>query len=166
MPHHVLMGLVGVEGAQVGGHVGGLQLAIVLGQGDHLVARRLDGARLVHRDVPGVGCDHAFVAGEQRRDDHGVGLRAAHEEEHVGGVVGAGGADALCSARAEPVGTVARSRLQVGGGQGFKDTRMRAGGIVVLEGNHGAPRDGGKGTGARYVLQPMIAFIEAVGFPA
>ena len=89
-----------------------------------------------------------------RRERRFMEMQALKQVLQENGIVGAGGADALCSARAEPVGAVARSRLQVGGGQGFKDTRMRAGGIVVLEGNHGAPRDGGKGTGRGMCCSP------------
>ena len=51
-------------------------------QGEHLVARSLDGTRFVHVDVGRLGRQHAFVTGQQGVDDGSVGLRAAHQELH------------------------------------------------------------------------------------
>ena len=87
-------------------------------------------------DVPRIGSDDTLVPGQQSRNDHGVGLGAAREEEHVGGLVIASRTDAGRRAFAKAVAAIARRRLQVRRRQRLKNARMGTGGIVVLERDH------------------------------
>ena len=58
----------------------GAQLAVPLGQRQHLVATEFDGPGLVHGDVAGLGSHHPLPGAQQRVDHRGVGLCAADEE--------------------------------------------------------------------------------------
>ena len=66
------------------------ELAVRAGDGEDLVAAELDGARLVHAHMTGVGGNDALVPGEKCVDAGRVGLRASHEEVDlgVGGLTG------------------------------------------------------------------------------
>lgn len=59
-------------------------------------------------DVPRIGSDDTLVPGQQSRNDHGVSLGAAREEEHVGGLVIASRADAGRHTFAKAVAAIAR----------------------------------------------------------
>lgn len=134
--HHVGVTGVGVESLQISFHVGGAQFAVAFGHGEHLVPSGFNGTGFMNGDVPRIGSDHALVPGQQSRNDHGVSLGAAREEEHVGGLVIASRADAGRHTFAKAVAAIARRRLQVRRRQRFQNARMGAGGIVVLERDH------------------------------
>ena len=87
-------------------------------------------------DVPRIGSNHALVPGQQRRNDHGVGLGASREEEHVGGLIIAGRTNMGHRAFAEAIAAIARRRLQVRRRQCLQNARMGAGGIVVFKRDH------------------------------
>ena len=59
------------------------ELAVLLRQREHLVPAELDGAGLVHADVPRVRGDHTLVRVQQRVDDGRVRLRAADKEVNL-----------------------------------------------------------------------------------
>ena len=77
------MGGVGVKGGHIGVQLPGVQLPLMGGQRDHLVARILDRPGLMDVDVPGLGGDDGLVPAQQGGDHHEIGLRAAGEEVHV-----------------------------------------------------------------------------------
>ena len=62
----------------------GRDLAVFAGQRQALVACGLDGAGLVHMDVPGVGAQHALPRLERRRNDGQIRLGRTDEKVHVG----------------------------------------------------------------------------------
>ena len=82
--HHVRPRGVGVETTEIVLKLRRRHLAIVRGQGEHLVAVSLDGARLVYVDMARFHGHHALVGAQHRVDDGGVGLGAADEEENLG----------------------------------------------------------------------------------
>ena len=115
--HHVVVVLIGVEGGAPAAHIVGAHLALVGGQGDDLVAGVLDGTSFVCGHMAGGGGHHALPALQHGRNDDGVGLGAAGDEEHVRLRAGAGGADLLLRAGAVGVGAVAGHLFKVGLGQ-------------------------------------------------
>lgn len=80
---HVLMVAVGVVGRQIGFQLGRDHLARMAGDGEHLVAAVLDGARFVAGDVAGAARHGALVGTEVRGDDRFIGLGAAGDEEYI-----------------------------------------------------------------------------------
>ena len=64
-------------------HFPRVQLAVMLGQGQYLVAGELDSSRLMSGNMPRSGGDHALIAVQQRGDHRSVGLGAAHQKVHV-----------------------------------------------------------------------------------
>ena len=72
--------VVGAQGALDG--VCG-ELAVLMRQGEHLVAAALDCARLVYRDMPRIRRDNTLIGPQQRRDYDAVHLRPAGEEMHL-----------------------------------------------------------------------------------
>ena len=65
-------------------HLLGGDLAVVGGQGQHLVAGGLDGAGLVAVDVAAGGGEDALIGPQNGGDHRGVGQRTAHQEVNVG----------------------------------------------------------------------------------
>ena len=104
-----------------------------------LVAAKLDGARLVASDMAGLGGNDALVGREQHVNHRRVGLRAAHQQEHVGigGLTGL--ANQLLGTLGVRIGTVAELRLHVGIDERLQHCRMSTVGIVVVEREHGNP---------------------------
>ena len=133
---HVVVVRVGVEGLAEILHRGGIQLAVLLGQADDLVAGELDGTRLMTGHMAGGGGDDALPAAERGGDDDGVGLGAAGDEEDVGLGAGAGGAYLLLCAGAVGVGAVAGHLLEVRFRQLLQDGGMRTLAVVVLKIQH------------------------------
>ena len=127
---------VGVEGLAEILHRGGIQLAVLLGQADDLVAGELDGTRLMTGHMAGGGGDDALPAAERGGDDDGVGLGAAGDEEDVCLGAGAGGAYLLFCAGAVGVGAVAGHLLEVRFRQLLQDGGMRTLAVVVLKIQH------------------------------
>ena len=125
-----------VQGAVLGGVGGGIQLAVLLGQADDLVAGELDGTRLMTGHMAGGGGDDALPAAEHGGDDDGVGLGAAGDEEDVCLGAGAGGAYLLFCAGAVGVGAVAGHLLEVRFRQLLQDGGMRTLAVVVLKIQH------------------------------
>ena len=82
--HHVVAVKVVFPRRDCGRYVSHSHLAVFLRHGDHLVARILDGTRLVQAHMPAFRRDNSLVRGEQRIDHHGVHLRAAQEEMDLG----------------------------------------------------------------------------------
>ena len=133
---HVVVVRVGVEGLAEILHRGGIQLAVLLGQADDLVAGELDGTRLMTGHMAGGGGDDALPAAEHGGDDDGVGLGAAGDEEDVCLGAGAGGAYLLFCAGAVGVGAVAGHLLEVRFRQLLQDGGMRTLAVVVLKIQH------------------------------
>ena len=133
---HVVVVRVGVEGLAEVLYIGGVQLAVLLGQADDLVAGELDGTRLMTGHMAGGGGDDALPAAERGGDDDGVGLGAAGDEEDVCLGAGAGGADLLLCAGAVGVGAVAGHLLEVRFRQLLQDGGMRTLAVVVLKIQH------------------------------
>lgn len=75
---------VGALGVDVGGDLVGRDLALGVGQRQHLVPRGLDGARLVYVDVSRVGRHDTLVGAQHGLYHGGVGLRAAREQVYLG----------------------------------------------------------------------------------
>ena len=116
-----------------------MHLALVAGNGEHLVAAKLDGARLVAGNVAGLGGNHALVRREQHVNHRRVGLRAAHQQKYVGIGSLTGLADQLLGALGMRIGAVAGLRLHVGVDERLQYRRVCAVGIVVVEREHGNP---------------------------
>ena len=133
---HVVVVRVGVEGLAEVLYIGGVQLAVLLGQADDLVAGELDGTGLMPGHMAGGGGEHALPAVEQGGNDDGVGLGAARDEGHICLGAGAGGADLLLCAGTVGVGAVAGHFLEVGLGQLLEDGRMRALAVIIFKIQH------------------------------
>ena len=135
----MLVALVFVEHLDIVLEILGVHLALVAGDGEHLVAAKLDGARLVASDMAGLGGNDALVGREQHVNHRRVGLRAAHQQEHVGigGLTGL--ANQLLGTLGVRIGTVAGLRLHVGIDERLQHCRMSTVGIVVVEREHGNP---------------------------
>ena len=131
--HHVLARLVRRIGLQAMPERVGGQLAVPSGQGQHLVARGLDGPRLVYVDVARIGADGALMPAQQRVDDRRVGLRAADEEVYGRFGLAAGLADAFAGRAAVVVRAVARRLFQIGCPQAVDDFGAGALHIVAVE---------------------------------
>ena len=116
-----------------------MHLALVAGDGEHLVTAKLDGARLVAGDVAGLGSNDALVRREQHVNHRRVGLRAAHQKKHVGIGSLTGLADKLLGTLGMRIGTVAGLRLHIGVDKRLQHRRMCAVGIVVVKREHGNP---------------------------
>ena len=117
-------------------HLGGRDLAVRSGNGDHLVSGRFDGAAFVHVDVPGIGADGGLMRAQRRGDHHEVGLRAADEEVHGRLRRVAGGADQRGGAFAVRVFSVAGRLLHVGSDEGFEDGEMASLAVIAVETDH------------------------------
>ena len=116
-----------------------MHLALVAGDGEHLVAAKLDGARLVASDVASLGSNDALVGRKQHINHRRVGLRAAHQKKHVGIGGLAGLANKLLGTLGVHIGTIAGLRLHVGVDERLQHCRMCAVGIVVVKREHGNP---------------------------
>ena len=55
---------VGVESLQISFHVGGAQLAVAFGHGEHLVPSGFNGTGFMNGDVPRIGSDDTLVPGQ------------------------------------------------------------------------------------------------------
>ena len=135
----MLVALVFVEHLDIVLEVLGMHLALVAGDGEHLVAAKLDSARLVTGDVASLSSNDALVGRKQHVDHRRVGLRAAHQKKHVGIRGLAGLANKLLGALGVRIGTVAGLRLHVGVDERLQHCRMCAVGIVVVKREHGNP---------------------------
>ena len=135
----MLVALVFVEHLDIVLEVLGVHLALVAGDGEHLVAAKLDGARLVAGDVASLGSNDALVGRKQHVNHRRVGLRAAHQKKHVGIGGLAGLANKLLGALGMCIGTVAGLRLHVGIDERLQHRRVCAVGIIVVEREHGNP---------------------------
>ena len=129
--------VVGVEGSHQRPQLGGVQLAVVLGQGNDLVAGVLDGTGLVPGHMAGGSSHHALPPLQHGRDDDGVALGAAGDELHIGLRAGAGGADLLPGAGAVGVGAVAGDLFKVGLGQLLQNGGVCTLAVVVFKIQHG-----------------------------
>ena len=125
-----------VEGGAEVADVGSVQLAILVGQAQHLVAGVLDGPGLVAVDMARGSCHDPFPPVQHRRDDDGVGLGAAGDEGHIRFRAGTGGADLLPRAGTVGVGAVAGHLFKVGLHQLLQDGRMGSLAVVVLKVKH------------------------------
>ena len=129
--------VIGVEGGCQRPQLGGVQLAVVLRQGDDLVAGVLDGTGFVPGHMAGGSSHYALPPLQHGRDDDGVALGAAGDELHVGLRAGAGGADLLPGAGAVGVGAVAGDLFKVGLGQLLQNGGVCTLAIVVFKIQHG-----------------------------
>ena len=116
-----------------------MHLALVAGDGEHLVAAKLDGARLVAGDVTSLSSNDALVGRKQHVDHRRVGLRAAHQKKHVGigGLTGL--ANKVLGTLGVRIGAVAGLRLHIGVDERLQHRRMGAVGIVVVKREHDNP---------------------------
>ena len=137
--YRVLVALVFVEHLDIVFEILGVHLALVAGDGEHLVATKLDGTSLVAGNVAGLGGNNALVGREQHIDHRRVGLRAAYQEKYVGIGCLAGLADKLLGTLGVCIGTVAGLRLHIGVDERLQYCRMCAVGIVVVEREHDNP---------------------------
>ena len=135
--HHMLVVAVRVERGAVVVELGGVDLAVMVGERQHLVPGGLDGAGLMHVDVPGGGGHRACIGGGDGVDDGLVGLGAADQEAHIRIRRAAGLADAGLGGFADGVGAVAGELRGVRGFQTFEDAGVGAAAVVVLKGQHG-----------------------------
>ncbi len=126
---HVLVRRVGVEAAQIGFQLPGVELARVGRQRQHLVAGKLDRPGLVHGDVSGLGGKHGLMPPQKRRDHDKVCLRPAGKKMHVH--LPAEASDLLRRTGAPNVLPIARLGYEVCAGKGFQYLRMAALGIIA-----------------------------------
>ena len=129
--------VVGVEGSHQFPQLGGVQLAVVLRQGDHLVAGVLDGTGFMTGYMAGGSSHYALPPLQHGCDDDGVALCAAGDELHIGLRAGAGGADLLPGAGAVGVGAVAGDFFKVGLGQLLQNGGVCTLAVVVFKIQHG-----------------------------
>ena len=111
---HVVVGIVGIKGFEVVFYGVGAELSVCMGQGNYLVPRCLNGARLVECNVSRVCGDHTLKIAQHRADDHAVGLRAACHKKDLGIGRVAGRLYLFLGALTVFVVSVARKRLVVG----------------------------------------------------
>ena len=137
--HHVFAALVFIEDLDIVFQIISTHLALVAGNGEHLVPAELDGTGLVAGDVARLGCDDALVGCEQHVDHACVGLRAAHQQEHVGLGRTARLADELLRMFAMYIGSVAGQRLHIGIDECLKHHRVRTVAVIVIESEHVGP---------------------------
>ena len=97
------------------------------------MAAKLDGATLVHVDVSRLDSQHALIGLEQGINHGGVGLRATHEEKHVGIGFAACRADFLPGSGAVIIQSVARGTVVVGLNQALEDSLVAAVVVVTLK---------------------------------
>ena len=129
--------VIGVEGGYQRPQLGGVQLAVVLRQGDDLVTGVLDGTGFVPGHMAGGSSHYALPPLQHGRDDDGVALGTAGDELHIGLRAGAGGADLLPGAGAVGVGAVAGDLFKVGLGQLLQNGGVCTLAIVVFKIQHG-----------------------------
>ena len=101
-------------------------LAVLLRQREHLVPTELDGAGLVHADVPRVRGDHTLVRAQQRVDDGRVRLCAADKEVNLRVRRAASGADLLARGFAVFIRAVTGGLRKIRFAQALQDSGMRA----------------------------------------
>ena len=116
-----------------------MHLALVAGNGKHLVAAKLDGTRLVAGNVAGLGCNDALVGRKQHVNHRRVGLCAAHQEKYVGIGSLTGLTDEPLGTLGVCIGAVAGLRLHISVDERLQHCRMCAVGIVVVKREHGNP---------------------------
>ena len=115
-----------------------IDLAVMVGERQHLVAGEFDGARLMHVHVAGVCRDHAGVLRCDGVDNGLIGLRATYQEEDLS--VGAGACFANLGFRAFADAVIAVTRILVLRDlfDAFDDFRCCRTGIVVFKRQHDA----------------------------
>ena len=133
---HVLAAEVAVVRLERVAHLRRGDLARGRGEGERLVAAVLHGAGLVDVDVGALRAEHALVWAEEGGDDRDVGLRAAHQEVHVGVRAVEDVADAPGGLRAVRILSVAQGLLQVCGLQRLQDLRTASFQIIAFEVEH------------------------------
>ena len=132
----MLAGLVAVEVLDVARDLVGPHLALVFGQREHLVSRRLDGPRLVDVDVSRRCGQHPFVPAQQAVDDRGVGLGAAHQQIDLGLGRSARLADELAGMGRMGVASVSGALFEVGLDQAAHHLGMGSLHVVAIEMKH------------------------------
>ena len=135
----MLVALVFVEHLDIVLEVLGVHLALVAGDGEYLVAAKLDGTSLVAGNVAGLGGNDALVGREQHVDHRRVGLCAAYQEKYVGIGRLAGLTDKLLGTLGVCIGAVAGLRLHISVDERLQHCRMCAVGIVIVKREHGNP---------------------------
>ena len=130
------MGGVGTMGLHGGAHLRGGDFALASRQRQHLVARGLHGARLMHVDMPRICAQHALKRPEGRCNHRQIGLRAARDEMHCR----VRPAAQLANQRARPLAVrvfaVAGSLFPVGPYQCVQHGLRRAAGIIAFKMQH------------------------------
>ena len=129
--NHVVIGGVGIVGADIFAHLPGVQLSVVLRQCQHLVAGKFNCAALVGVDMSGHCGYGAFVGLQKGVDGDLIGLGAAIEEENLRFGTGAGSANLILRGGTEIVPTVAGGLYVVCVHKACHDLFMGTGGIVV-----------------------------------
>ena len=102
------------------------ELAVLLRQREDLVPAELDGAGLVHADVPRVRGDHTLVRVQQRVDDGRVRLRAADKEVNLRVWRAAGGTNFFARGGAVFIRAVTGGLRKIRFAHALQDSGMRA----------------------------------------
>ena len=115
-----------------------IDLAVMVGECQHLVAGEFDGARLMHVHMAGTCRDHAGILRCDGVDDGLIGLRATYQEEDLS--VGAGTCLTNLGFRAFADAVIAVTRILVLRDlfDVFDDFRCCRTGIVVFKRQHDA----------------------------
>ena len=111
--HHILIAVI-LEILHQLFHIGSLQLAVILGNAQHLMAAVLDRAGLMEGNVAGGRGDDPLVGRKQVFDDHGVGLGTAHQKVNFCVRAVASGANLLLGGGAVFICAVTGVFLQIG----------------------------------------------------
>lgn len=114
----------------------GGNLSVLLRERDHLVAARLNCARLMNGNMTGLGGENPFVARKNRVNRDGIGLRAALEEEDAGLRRPAGLTDEAAGIFGKLILAVARRRNKIGFLKTFKNRRKAAFLVVASKTDH------------------------------
>ena len=117
-------------------HLLGGNLAVVRGQGQHLVAGGLNGAGFVTVDMAAGSGENALVGPENGGDHRGIGQCAAYQEMHIGLRGPAGRLDLFPGGGAVFILAIAHGLLHIGLQQALHNGGMCALQIVAVEIDH------------------------------
>ena len=134
--NHMVPVFILKEGLQIPGGIFRIQLSPGMGQGQYLVAARLDGPGLVGVDMAAVGAQHALPGLQQAFDYHRVGLGSPRQKMNGRLPCATEPADLLFGPAAVFVAAVTGHFFQIGPDQRFQHGRMRAFQIITFKMKH------------------------------
>ena len=149
-------------GVHHGAHLLRRDLAVVGGNGQHLMPGRFHRAGFVDVDMGGIRAQSCLMRPQGSVNHRQIGLSASNQKMHIQLGIAAGGADLICGGFAVIVGAIAGRLLQIGADQRLQDLFVAAFAVIIVKINHGIF--------LRFVfvfiLSPCISSVKfAYGFP-